>query len=108
MIEILESDSLLKKIVKYFGHDKEVLATILASCTKKLGDKNMIMSLLEQDEVKRYVNSKLEEEHSITEFADMVKKIGPEVMELASCKDITINDNTLNTWLKRIINEEIK
>ncbi len=108
MIEILESDSLLKKIVKYFGHDKEALAIILASCTKKLGDKNMIMSSLEQDEVKRYVDSKLKEEHSITEFADMVKKIGPEVMELASNNDITITDSSLNTWLKHILDGEIK
>lgn len=108
MIEVLESHSMLKKIIKYFGHDKEILSIILASYTKKLGEKEKIMSLLEQDEVKRYVDSKLKEEHSITEFADMAKKIDPMIMELASNNDITITDTSLNTWLKHIIDGEIK
>ncbi len=108
MIEVLESDSLLKKIIKYFGHDKEILSIILASYTKKLGEKEKILLLLEDDEVKKYVNSKLKEEHSLTEFADIAKKVGPMIMELASNNDITITDSSLNTWLKHIIDGEIK
>ncbi len=108
MIEILKSDSLLKKIVKYFGHDKETLSIVLASYTNKLGNKEKILLLLNKNEVKKYVNSKLKEEQSITEFADIAKKVGPLIMELASNNDITITDGPLNTWLKRIIDEEIK
>ncbi|KAG2477988.1 MAG: hypothetical protein NPMRTH1_820029 [Nitrosopumilales archaeon] len=108
MIEVLESDSLLKKIVKYFGHDKEILSIILASYTKKLGEREKILLLLEDNEVEKYVNSKLKEEHSITEFSDMAKKVGPMIMELASNNDITITDSSLNTWLKHIIDGEIK
>jgi len=108
MIEILESDSLLKKIVKYFGHDKETLSIILASYSKKLGEKEKILLLLDENEVKKYVSLKLKEEHSITEFADMVKKVGPLIMELASNNDITITDSSPNRWLKHIIDGEIK
>ena len=108
MIEVLESDSLLKKIVKYFGQDKETLSIILASSTKKLGEKEKILSLLDENQVKKYVNSKLKEDHTITEFSDMAKKVGPLIMELASNNDITITDSSLNIWLKHIIDGEIK
>lgn len=107
-IDIFESDPVLEKIIKYFGHDTDLLSLILANYDQKLGNKEEIQLILEEAKMKNYVNSKLKQEQSMTEFIDIANKIGPVLMELASNRDITVQDNSFNIWLKRIINNEIK
>lgn len=107
-IDIFESDPVLEKIIKYFGHDTGLLSLILTNYDQKLGNKGEIQLILEEAKMKNYVNSKLKQEQSMTEFIDMTNKIGPVLVELASNRDITVQDNSFNIWLKRIINNEIK
>ena len=107
VIMILETDLVLSKIVRYFGETTNSLAEILSSYTKVFGEKHEIISLLKDENVQQYVKSELEKEQSVDEFSKLVSKLGPQIIEKIQ-NDITINDRSLNKWLKRIIDDEIR
>ncbi len=104
---ILEADSVLSKIVKYFGENTDALAEILSSYTRVFGEKNVIISLLKDEKVQRYVKSQLGKEQTANEFSKLVNKIGPQIIEKIQ-SDITIKDHDLSKWLKHIIDGEIR
>ena len=108
IIMLLERDSILRGMVKYFGENTDTLAEILSSYTRVFGKKHEIISLLKDEKIKQYVNSKLQEKQSIEEFSELVKKVGAHIFELISHYEITINDHNYNRWIKRIIDGEIR
>lgn len=105
-VEIFELDPLLKKIVKYFGENTDVLAEILASYTRVFGEKHEIISLLKDEKVQQYVKSQLVKKQSMNEFSKLVNKLDPQIIEKVQ-SDITIKDHDLCKWLKHIIEGEI-
>ncbi len=104
---ILEADSSLGGIVKYFGENTDTLAEILSSYTMVLGEKHEIITSLKDEKVQQYVKSQLEKEQSVSEFSKLVNKLGHQIIEKIQ-RDITIKDHDLRKWLKHIINGEIK
>lgn len=107
IIMILETDSILRGIVKYFGENADTLAEILSYYTRVFGEKHEIISLLEDEKVQQYVKSQLLKEQSMSEFSKLVNKLGPQIIEKVQ-SDITIKDHNLGKWLKHIIDGEIK
>ena len=107
IIMILETDSILKGIVKYFGKNADTLAEILSYYTRVFGEKHEIISLLEDEKVQQYVKSQSLKEQSMSEFSKIVNKLGPQIIEKVQ-SDITIKDHDLGKWLKHIIDDEIK
>lgn len=104
---ILEADSILRGILKYFGENTVTLAEILSSYTRVFGEKHEIVSILENEKIQQYVKSQLGKEQSVGEFSKLVNKIGPQIIEKIQ-SDITIKDHEMGKWLKRIIDREIR
>ena len=108
IIMLLEKDSILRGLVKYFGENTDTLAEILSAYTKTFGEKHEISSLLKEEKVQQYVNSKIQEKQSIEEFSEMVKKLRSHIIGLISHNEIAIHDQNFNRWIKRVINGEIR
>ncbi len=107
IIMILKADSILRRIVKYFGENADTLAEILSSYTRVLGEKHEIITSLKDEKVQQYVKSQLLREQSVSEFSKLINKLGPQIIEKVQ-SDITIKDHDLGKWLKHIIDGEIK
>ncbi len=107
IITILEADSVLRGILKYFGSDTDILAEILSTYTRIFGEKHEIISLLKDEKVQQYVKSQQGKEQSVNEFSKLVYELGPQILENIQ-SDIIIKDDELAKWLKHIIEGEIR